>query len=321
MPTLETIARQVVAAVDSDAGYLLAAQWIQGRYEQIATRVKLRHLRKVGLVTVPAPITTGLATFTRDSPYVTGDATATAAWGSLLKNGWWIRTRNVWYEIIDYELLAGVGRLTLAAKFGEDSVTAGAYVLYQRFVELAADCQFVGRKFLNLRRRTEIQYKTMDEIDHVDPSRRLARGWGPIVACEAPLSAQNRRQVEFYPEPSTSETYGYLYWRFPTVMQLSDSIPPLIPGYVLREGALIDLYRYKAGKAADKQDVNTAGYWRNEARAQETKWDDERWREAIMADKADDETTFILAHGGMEFITYDVTNAKDDILSRWTGLP
>jgi hypothetical protein len=40
-----------------------------------------------------------------------------------------------------------------------------------------------------------------------------------------------------------------------------------------------------------------------------------------MSDRAEDESTFILKHAGIEFNTYDITNAKDDILARWTGLP
>lgn len=321
MSTLESAARQVIAAVDTDAGYLLAAQWIKGRFEQIATRVRLRSLRQAGLITVPAPIIAGLATFTRDSKYVTGDATATAVWGSFLHNGWWIRVRNVWYEILDYELIVGVGRLTLAAAFGEDSITAGAYTAYQRFVPLAADVQYLGKSFLNLRRRVPIQYRTMEELNNVDPSRRFVRGWGPILVCEAPMAANGVRQVEFYPEPATSETYGYLYWRKAPDLQLTDELPFFIPPYVLREGALIDLYRYMASKAVNKGAVDQAAYWRNEARAQETKWDADHWREAVMSDRAEDESTFILKHAGIEFQTYDVTNAKDDILARWTGLP
>ena len=320
MSTLESCARQVVAAIDTDAGYLLAAQWVNNRFAQIATRVRLRSLRGVGLVTVPAPIIAGTATFTRDSVYVTGDATATAAWTTDLANGFWIRTRNVWYEILDLEVIAGVGRLTLAAPFGEDSI-AGAYTIYQRFVPLRSDVQSLGKSFLNLRRRTPIDYRTMEEVNLMDPSRRFVRGWGPIVCCEAPLSPAGVRRVEFYPEPNTSETYGYMYWRKPTELALTDELPYFIPSYVLREGALIDLYRFMASKAANKGQVEVAGYWRNEARAQETKWDADHWREAVMSDRAEDESTFILKHAGIEFNTYDITNAKDDILARWTGLP
>lgn len=321
MSTLENVARQVIAAVDTDAGYLLAAQWINSRFQQIATRVRLRSLRAVGLVTVQAPIIAGLATFTRDSKYVLGDATATAAWGSFLSQGWWVRGRNVWYEVLDVEVIAGIGRLTLSANFGEDSLTAGAYTLYQRFVPLAKDCQSIGKNFLNLRRRIPIQFRTQEEMDSIDPGRRFVRGWGPILVCEAPISAAGVRQVEFYPEPATSETYGYLYWKKAGQLQLTDEIPYFIPEYVLKEGALVDLYRYQASKAANKGQVDQAGYWRNEARAQETKWDNDHWREAVMADRAEHESTFILKHAGVEFQTYDVTNAKDDILARWTGLP
>lgn len=322
MSTLETVARQVVAAIDTDAGYLLASQWVNVRYQQIATRARLRSLRSVGLVTVPAPIVAGLATFTRDSVYVTGDATATAAWNTtILTNGWWIRVRNIWYEVVAHETISGIGRLTLAAAFGEDSMSAGAYTLYQRWVPLAADCQFLGKSFLNLRRRVPIQFRTMEEVDRMDPSRRFVKGWGPVTCVEAPVSPAGVRRVEFYPEPSTSETYGYLYWRKPLPLAPTDELPFFIPEYVLREGALIDLYRFMGSKAANKDKLDIAGYWGNLAARQETKWNETDWREAVASDRAEDESTFILRHAGTEFQTYDVTNAKDDILARWTGLP
>ena len=59
--TIESVARQLIASVDSDAGYLLGAQWIIKRYEQLAIKAKLRHLRQVGQVSTPAAITTGAA--------------------------------------------------------------------------------------------------------------------------------------------------------------------------------------------------------------------------------------------------------------------
>ena len=52
--TIESVARQLIASVDSDAGYLFGAQWIIKRYEQLAIKAKLRHLRQVGQVSTPS---------------------------------------------------------------------------------------------------------------------------------------------------------------------------------------------------------------------------------------------------------------------------
>ena len=76
--TLEDIARELIATVDADAGYLLGVQWLVKRYGQLATRTKLRHLRQVGQLSVPAPVSAGTITATRGSQVITGDATAPA---------------------------------------------------------------------------------------------------------------------------------------------------------------------------------------------------------------------------------------------------
>lgn len=96
--TIESVARQLIASVDSDAGYLLGAQWIIKRYEQLAIKAKLRHLRQVGQVSTPASITTGAITISRGSNLVTPDAAALAAWTTSLV-GWHIRGRVTWHEI------------------------------------------------------------------------------------------------------------------------------------------------------------------------------------------------------------------------------
>ena len=81
------------------------------------------------------------------------------------------------------------------------------------------------------------------------------------------------RRIELYPYSSITELLYYVFYRAPDTLRLQDQVPPNIDNHVLKEGALIDAYRYEAGKAAKKGDVNIAGFWRNESRAQETSWE------------------------------------------------
>lgn len=310
--TIESVARQLIASVDSDAGYLLGAQWIIKRYEQLAIKAKLRHLRQVGQVSTPAAITTGAITVSRGSNLVTGDATAIAAWTTSLV-GWHIRGRVTWHEIIAHNIATGA--LALLGDFEEESVSAGSYTLIQRWIPLAPDVGYLGDTFINPRRRMPLNLVDYGELDRAAPSRSAVSGTATHVA-EAPQLPDGRKRVEFYPYSSTSESYAYVYWRSVGQLTYSDVLPPSVPSYILIEGALIDLFRYKMSQAMNANNGESAAFWRNEMRTQETKWND-HLVEAIGADRGEDDTSFILKHLGAALGPTDITTARDHILAQW----
>src|SRR3990170_1068334 len=102
-PTVEDAARAALAAVDSQAGIIVAAQWVSERYQALASRTALRHLRRVGTVTVPAAVTAGTVEVTHGSPIVEGDPTAVAAW-SVAMVGRQFQVDHVWYGVQSVEL-------------------------------------------------------------------------------------------------------------------------------------------------------------------------------------------------------------------------
>ena len=310
--TIETVARQLIASVDSDAGYLLASQWIVKRYEQLAIKAKLRHLRQVGLVSTPAAITTGTVTLTRGSKVVSCDATALAAWTTSLV-GYHLRARVNWYEIVEHNLTTGA--LLLAGAYEEDSVVDGTYIIVQRWVPLATDVGYLGDTFINQRRRHPLSLRDLGELDRSAPSRSAISGSATVVV-EAPQLPDGRKRVEFYPYSTTSESYAYVYWRSVGQLTYSDYLPPSVPAYILIEGALIDLFRYKMSQAMNANNGESAAFWRNEMRTQETKWKD-HLVEAIGADRGEDDTSFILKHLGEALGPTDITTARDHILAQW----
>jgi hypothetical protein len=79
MGTTEEIARDVLAAMNTDAGFLNAIKWIDARYKQICGRFRPRHLRNLGELVLPKRVSTGTVAVTRDSASVTG---STTAWGT-----------------------------------------------------------------------------------------------------------------------------------------------------------------------------------------------------------------------------------------------
>jgi hypothetical protein len=54
MATVSDVAREVLASFNSNAGFLLAVQWVNSRYQEAATRSRFRHLRKFSSVTTVA---------------------------------------------------------------------------------------------------------------------------------------------------------------------------------------------------------------------------------------------------------------------------
>ena len=63
---------------------------------------------------------------------------------------------------------------------------------------------------------------------------------------------EGQKLIEVYPPSSIDETYNYEYWSVPATLGFSDSLPPEIDEYVLREGVLVDVYRYKSEMAMQK---------------------------------------------------------------------
>lgn len=194
-------------------------------------------------------------------------------------------------------------------------MSAGSYTLIQRWVPLATDVGYLGDTFINPRRRLPLTLVDYGELDHVAPSRSAVSGTATHVA-EAPQLPDGRKRVEFYPYSSTSESYAYVYWRSVGQLTYSDVLPPSVPSYILIEGAMIDLFRYKMSQAMNANNGESAAFWRNEMRTQETKWKD-HLVEAIGADRGEDDTSFILKHLGAALGPTDITTAHDHILAGW----
>lgn len=52
--TIEEIAKDAIAAINSEAGYLLAVKWANSRYRQMVTRARFRHLRETSTIDISA---------------------------------------------------------------------------------------------------------------------------------------------------------------------------------------------------------------------------------------------------------------------------
>ena len=120
--------------------------------------------------------------------------------------------------------------------------------------------------------------------------------------------------IEFYPALTDAEIIYYTYWEIPAVLTIKDELPPGIDAYALKEGALVDAMRRKSAIAADADKVEIAAFWRNEYRAQDTKWA-RIMLEIIASDRGQDDATFILGGIGRQRFTGDIKTASDHVFS------
>jgi hypothetical protein len=318
LATVDDVARSALAAVNTDAGILRAVRWTTERLRELNNKIRLRSLRQVGEVVIPAEISTGTATATRGSRNVTGNAAAQAVWIPDLENRY-IRftSRNQWYRIAGVvKTSATVGELRLESEFADDDVTAGSYRIVQRFVKLDPRVRHLG-KFVFMRMRRELETISLTELNIDQPDRIFRTAAGPNFVVEMGTDDDGRRIVEMYPYPKETEVIHYIYWPEIADLMPGDKLPPGLDPYILKAGVLVDVMRYTMGRELQAGNVESAAVWRNEYRAQET-----TWRNAIMdaqrADKGLDDITLILRSPtfGFSNAPFMNSNAHTEILIR-----
>jgi hypothetical protein len=321
--TVDEVARAALSVVGSNAGLFLAIGWADERYRQLTSRVKMRHMRRLGEVVIPVPIDDGLATATRGSDAVTGDATATTAWAAFpeMKDGtWYFRGQRTWYRITD---VTPAGALKLESEYAETGITAGGYKIIKRYHKLAPDVRFLG-KFVHMRLHRPLRDVSMLNLDLDHPARWTTAGSGPEMVAEAFNDTEGHRMVEFYPYATQIEMVHYVYWPTPLKLRPGSILPAEVDVEALKSGVLIDVYRFEMAKAAREAKVESAALWRNEMRAQETTWE-RRIEEIAKADRGIDDVALILHPCGLPTWPTDddplIKTARADAVSRLTGWP
>lgn len=291
--TVEDVARAACAALDSDAGHLLASNWVVERYRELATRVRFRHLRQVGELTIPAPITAGTVTYNLGETTVTGDTTARAAWANNNVIGRFILLGDEWYAVVGDTL---AGDLMLQTPITNPSVTGGSYRLYQRHIALPVAARQLGT-FVALRQARPLDVLSLVELNLLAP-RRGALSGGPSSVTEIGIHPDGSRLVEFYPYSTQPEHIAFTYYaQTADEMHPTDVLPPQVDVATLKCGVMADLLRYEMMKLIRKGDFNGAGLLRNEMRTQLTEWN-AQIAQASRADVGLDDVTMLLATAG-----------------------
>jgi len=332
MATVEELVRSIVGSVPTGAGGPVVAKWIDERYKEMVSRVRFRHLRKIGELSLPAVYDTGTAAVDRGSTVVTGyddadgDGTAWATTPTVLPyEFWYMRLRNAWYNI---STVTDDDTLGLASAFAEVSVEqdattllGGAYKIVKRFHPLASDARWLG-DFVHTRTRVKLDIETPESLDIIAPGRMHVGGYPWKVAQLGVDKTNSYLMVEVYPPPTLSEIIHYVYWSLPSALTISSTIPPVIDDRVLKEGALIDTYRFAKVDAVNKGNIDAAGLYGNWESRQRTIWE-KAIIDAKRSDRGVDDTTMILQiHKGASSGSRDrdVKTARGDIIAGWTGL-
>jgi hypothetical protein len=315
MPTVDELARDVLASINTDENALAAAKWIDNRYREMVSKVKFRHLRKVGELSLPAIIETGTIDATRDSDDIAGTSTAfQTAMGAGAQEHYYFRTRTAWYQI---ESVTDESNIILISNFAEDDVADGAYKIAKRTHPLPATVRWVG-DFYHTRLRRGLQSLSLDELNIISPGRSLI-GNIPQYAAQVGLDSTGAYLLyEIYPPPDESEILHYIYWTLPGTLAINSTIPPVIDPYVLKEGVLIDLYRLEKSKEIRKGNIEQAAFWRNEEKAQLVIWE-RAIKDAIRTSRGADDITVILDwFRSRAESTGEQRTARDYILDNWS---
>jgi hypothetical protein len=314
MATVESIVRDVIAGVDSDGAFLNCVRWINYRYEELVARVKFRHLRKIGEIQVLATYDTGTIAATRDSTAVVGTDTL---WETLMGSGtqeyWYLRNNNAWYKIAS---VTDETNLVLTTAFSEDTVTTGTYSIVKRYYPLDSTSRWVT-SFVHTRLRREMDLMAMESLDSKAPGRTLVTSF-PTTAAQLGVDSNGSLLFEFYPYSTESEILHYVYYELPTALTLSSTIPPQIDATVLKEGVLIDLYRYLKAEMRNKGRIDEANSWGNDEQRQQTRWE-KYIQQASRTSRGVDDLAFVLKKYGTGYPLRDITTAREEVLMRWPG--
>ena len=315
MAKVSEVARAALAAISSDSSYLLASQWVNERYADVAAHHKLRHLREVIPLVTAAAITTSTVTTTNGSRIVTGTATAQATWSGAVV-GRYFRAANAWYRIENFDTNSD---LHLDKPYSEDSGSGLSYIIAQRLVPLAPDVRWIGDPIIQGRTRTQLWRQSRTELDLNNPGRLLQKSKQPWFWSEAGSGLNEDgtvvKMIEIYPPTEDAEIFYYLGWKTPAKLDLDSELPIELDINQLKEGVLIDVMRDMMAKSAKANQIEAAALWRNEYRAQQTMWKDTR-RTVAMADASTDDSTFILETIGGVQPGGDVKTARDEVFIR-----
>lgn len=163
--------------------------------------------------------------------------------------------------------------------------------------DAAADARWFGTFIYHdgTNRIRAVERTTLEELDEFFPTRAAQAG-GPRVWSEIGLNAgATARKIEVYPAAAAnpSENLVYTYWQDPANLDLFDSLPLFIEEHQLREGVLVDAYRFELSRATQRGDANAMQILQNQYERQRGVWE-MTVLDAIAGDRGESDDSFLL---------------------------
>ena len=327
--TIQDTALQIIAATASDAGVQLAVNWLNQRYAEFISRARMRQNRRYGALYAPIPVTALTVNATQGSAAIAFSTIPTdpTTGNHISLQGWHLRTSVTWYWITAHT--SGQTTATLQTPFTDATGTALSSIILKRFLPITDPGARWVSSVGHPRRRKRLRFKPWEAFNSLYPAR-TAVGAFPWCWTEAPrfigsldistvLGTTGQKFIEIYPPSNIVETYNYVYWNVPQVFAVGDSLPPEIDEWVLREGVLVDVYRYKKSQWADKGNAVMADHFSKQEMLQMAVWEkaiqQAQVTDALYHNEIPVEIDMYTDAG--EF-SGDITNAHDWIWSQWS---
>ena len=324
MATVEELVKESLATMSSEVSYLLAVKWLNDRYKELVSRVRFNHFRRIGELRTAAIVDDGTITATRGSTAIVGAATTwnvdPAVFATTAQPYWAFKAGVAWYEV---DAVVGALSLTLSTEYSETTAAAGSsYKLVKRYHPLATNARWLG-SFVHPRLGISLGPPVaQDELDSIDARRTLVGSLPSYVSTIGTTKTGNtdgvgRLLVELYPYSTEAELIKYVYWDIPSAFDITDTIPPQIDGYILKDGLYVDYCKYMMAKREREGKLENTTFWRNESHAARTVWEG-KIDQAVRADRSVDDTTFILERDSGRHTASAITNAHGHWLASYT---
>jgi hypothetical protein len=313
VPKVEQVVRSALAAVETDAHVDIGILWCNERIQEAAAYGKFRFLRLTRSVLWPATVSQGTVSATRGETKVIPDVVAAAAWSPSFARKRVIQMGNsaIWYPIDQVTS----DHLTLQSPFSEPSVTVTSYKIVQQVMALP-DYRRVDIVTLPRLRRAPLEIITRERLESLAPTRLFNAGGMRYVA-PAGESEEGQLQIETYPYSSNPETILVTGYRIPKQLTNEDYLPGAIDQGILKDGILVDIYRYEHAKALRAGQGQVAMLWQQQLVAQEARWREARKLLALQDREIDDSSIQVRIGGGYPaMVNSEIITAYDEIYSR-----
>ena len=234
----------------------LAESWLKKRWRQVCERRAWSFLRAETLLTSPAIVNGGTVTVTSGTDVITGSGTAfdSTMIGRQFKVG---ATAPV-FTIVT---VASATSLTLDNVWPLATASGRSYQILQAYYTMPGDfLTFLSVVDVANQWRLHINFFDKRQIDLFDPVR-TSSGTPYILAAHRNTAAEIP-QFEMWPHPTGWRTYPVFYVKRGAPLSSTTTLPSVITGDILVEGALADLARWPGPEPGKRNPMFNLDLWK-----------------------------------------------------------